>query len=197
MQLKSSSYSSSSSSPSMKLKTLIQNLLAHPLYRFLRAVSKAKSIFLEMSKHNNKKRKLTMFFPRKASKNQRKIFFGSFRLHYNWCSSDVVPVPQPFPFSVSDINGEEDDESHLSGYLEWLEHKKVEDLEEVRDDAGANDDDDIDHLADLFIANCHEKFLLEKVESYRRFQEMLERGLWGKCILKVLVVMCKKLELLG
>lgn len=131
-----------------------------------------------MSKHNNnKKRKLTMFYPRKASKNQRKIFFGSFRLHYNWCSSDVVPVPQPFPFSVSDINGEEDDESHLSGYLEWLEHKKVEDLEEVRDDEGANDDDDIDHLADMFIANCHEKFLLEKVESYRRFQEMLERGL--------------------
>ncbi|KAF8102174.1 hypothetical protein N665_0201s0455 [Sinapis alba] len=180
MQLKSSS-SSSSSSPSMKLKTLIQNLLAHPLYRFLRAVSRAKSIFLEMSKHNNKKRKLTMFYPRKASKNQRKIFFGSFRLHYNWCSSDVVPVPQPFPFSVSDITGDDDDdESQLSGYLEWLEHKKVEDLEEVKDLGGANDDDgdnDIDHLADMFIANCHEKFLLEKVESYRRFQEMLERGL--------------------
>ncbi|KAJ0246718.1 hypothetical protein HA466_0172180 [Hirschfeldia incana] len=184
MQLKTSSCSpssSSSSTPSMKLKTLIQNLLAHPLYRFLRAVSRAKSIFLEMSKHNNKRRKLTMFYPRKASKNQRKIFFGSFRLHYNWCSSDVVPVPQPFPFSVSDITGEEDDdESQLSGYLEWLEHKKVEDLEEVRDVSGANDDggdDDIDHLADMFIANCHEKFLLEKVESYRRFQEMLERGL--------------------
>ncbi|KAL0725475.1 hypothetical protein Bca4012_040074 [Brassica carinata] len=171
MQLKSSS---STSSPSMKLKTLIQNLLAHPLYRFLRAVSRAKSIFLEISKHNNKKRKLTMFYPRKASKNQRKIFFGSFRLHYNWCSSDVVPVPQPFPFSVSDINGEEDDESQLSGYLEWLEHKKVDDLEEIRD---VGEVDDIDHLADMFIASSHEKFLLEKVESYRRFQEMLERSL--------------------
>lgn len=158
----------------MKLKTLIQNLLAHPLYRFLRAVSRAKSIFLEISKHNNKKRKLVMFYPTKASRNQRKIFFGSFRLHYNWCSSDVVPVPQPFHFPVSDINGEEDDESQLSGYLEWLEHKKVDDVEEIRDVAA---DNDIDHLADMFIANCHEKFLLEKVESYRRFQEMLERGL--------------------
>ncbi|KFK35086.1 hypothetical protein AALP_AA5G233500 [Arabis alpina] len=154
----------------MKLKTLIQNLLAHPLYRFLRAVSRAKAIFLEISKHNNKKRKLMMFYPTKASKNQRKIFFGSFRMHYNWCSSDVVPVPQPFR-----INVEEDDDSHLSGYLEWLEHKKVDEVEEIKDVAA--DDDDIDHLADMFIANCHEKFLLEKVESYRRFQEMLERGL--------------------
>ncbi|CAH8383281.1 unnamed protein product [Eruca vesicaria subsp. sativa] len=182
MELKSSSSSSSStSSPSMKLKTLVQNLLAHPLYRFLRAVSRAKSIFLEISKHNNnKKRKLMTFFPRKASKNQRKIFFGSFRLHYNWCSSDVVPVPQPFPSSVSDIKGEEDDESQLSGYLEWLEHKEkdVEDSEEIRDVGEVDDDDnDIDHLADMFIANCHEKFLLEKVESYRRFQEMLQRSL--------------------
>ncbi|KAF2566271.1 hypothetical protein F2Q70_00026616 [Brassica cretica] len=136
----------------MKLKTLIQNLLAHPLYRFLRAVSRAKSIFLEISKHNNKKRKLTMFYPRKASKNQRKIFFGSFS----------VPVPQPLPFSVSDINGVEDDESQLSGYLEWLEHKKVDDLEEIRDIGEVDDDNDIDHFADMFIANCHKKFLLEK-----------------------------------
>ncbi|EOA24803.1 hypothetical protein CARUB_v10018082mg [Capsella rubella] len=185
MQLKSSSPSSSSSSSSpsssMKLKTLIQNLLTHPLYRFLRALARAKSIFLEISKHNknnninNKKRKLMMFFPTKASKNQRKIFFGSFRLHYNWCSSHVVPVPQPFPF---DVKGVEDNDSHLSGYLEWLEHKEVEDAEEISRDVGADDEeDDIDHLADMFIANCHEKFLLEKVESYRRFQEMLERGL--------------------
>ncbi|XP_010427689.1 PREDICTED: uncharacterized protein LOC104712480 [Camelina sativa] len=185
MQLKSSSTSSSSSSSSssMKLKTLIQNLLTHPLYRFLRAVARAKSIFLEISKHNNnnnnKKRKLMMFFPTKASKNQRKIFFGSFRLHYNWCSSHVVPVPQPFPFpAVSDIKGEEDEDSQLSGYLEWLEHKKVEDAEEIRDVAAHDhEEDDIDRLADMFIANCHEKFLLEKVESYRRFQEMLERSL--------------------
>ncbi|EFH52705.1 hypothetical protein ARALYDRAFT_486247, partial [Arabidopsis lyrata subsp. lyrata] len=179
MQLKSSSpsSSSSSSSSSMKLKTLIQNLLTHPLYRFLRALARAKSIFLEISKHNNnnnnKKRKLMMLFPTKASKNQRKIFFGSFRLHYNWCSSHVAPVPQPFPFPSSYINGGEDDDSQLSGYLEWLEQKKVEDVEEIRDVVA---DDDIDHLADMFIANCHEKFLLEKVESYRRFQEMLERG---------------------
>ncbi|CAA7060641.1 unnamed protein product [Microthlaspi erraticum] len=172
MQLKSSS--SSSSSSSMKLKTLIQNLLAHPLYRFLRALSRAKSIFLEIAKHNNnKKRKLMMFFPTKASKTQRKIFFGSFRLHYNWCSSDVVPVPQPFHF---DMNGQEDDDSQLSGYLEWLEHKKVDSVEEIKDVAD-DYDEDIDHLADMFIANCHEKFLLEKVESYRKFQEMLERGL--------------------
>ncbi|KAL0714659.1 hypothetical protein Bca4012_021638 [Brassica carinata] len=82
-----------------------------------------------MSKHNNKKQSLTTFYPRKNPKN-------------NWCSSDVVHVPQHFLFFVSDINGEEDDdESQLFGYLEWLEHKKVEDLEEVSNVAGDNDDD--------------------------------------------------------
>jgi hypothetical protein len=30
----------------------------------------------------------------------------------------------------------------------------------------------------LFIANCHEKFILEKQESYRRFQAMMARSMW-------------------
>jgi hypothetical protein len=30
----------------------------------------------------------------------------------------------------------------------------------------------------LFIASCHEKFILEKQESYRRFQEMMARSMW-------------------
>lgn len=53
----------------------------------------------------------------------------------------------------------------LSGYLEWLEEK----------DRGHNNGEyeeecvnEIDKLADKFIAKCHEKFMLEKEESYRR-----------------------------
>ena len=40
----------------------------------------------------------------------------------------------------------------------------------------AENNDDIDKLADLFIASCHAKFILEKQESARRFKEMLERS---------------------
>ncbi|XP_010524428.1 PREDICTED: uncharacterized protein LOC104802486 [Tarenaya hassleriana] len=196
MQMKSPS-----SSTSTKLKTLIHNLITHPVYRFIRALNKAKSILLEASKHNSssKNRVLMMFYPRKTSKKQSKILFGSFRLHYNWCSSHVVPVPVPppvpyplhhnslfdpeFPCDDLVVNGDnEDRESQLSGYLEWLEEKVGDDC--INGDSNNNGEekereigDDIDRLADKFIASCHEKFLLEKVESYRRFQEMLARSL--------------------
>ncbi|EOA28960.1 hypothetical protein CARUB_v10025212mg [Capsella rubella] len=43
--------------------------------------------------------------------------------------------------------------------------------EENHDQIDVGDEDDIDRLADKFIAKCH-----EKVESYRRFEEMLARG---------------------
>lgn len=59
----------------------------------------------------------------------------------------------------------------LSGYLQWLEEK-------VRDNSTEKDvDDDIDKLAEMFIANSHEKFQLEKQESARRFQEMMARSM--------------------
>ena len=60
-------------------------------------------------------------------------------------------------------------ESELSGYLHWLEEK-------VSNSPTKEDTNEIDQLADMFIANCHEKFRLEKVESYRRFQEMMARS---------------------
>ena len=37
---------------------------------------------------------------------------------------------------------------------------------------------EIDKLAELFIADCHEKFKLEKQDSDRRFHEMMARGMW-------------------
>jgi len=62
-------------------------------------------------------------------------------------------------------------ESQLSGYLQWLEENKV------RGNSGASDHmNDVDRLADMFIANCHEKFRLEKQESNRKFQEMMARS---------------------
>ncbi|KFK37085.1 hypothetical protein AALP_AA4G210800 [Arabis alpina] len=102
---------------------------------------------------------MMMFYSTKSSINQHNIFLGS---------SSVVPVTKHFPFS---LHGGEDEDGHESQYLEWLEENAN------NDDHSVCDEDDIDRLAEMFIASCHERFLLEKVESYRRFQEMLARSL--------------------
>ncbi|KAL1814243.1 hypothetical protein ACET3Z_024308 [Daucus carota] len=94
-------------------------------------------------------------------------------MHYNWCSSHVLPGASPqeneLPMSHSYYDAtwnsiispgcDEMEESQLSGYLHWLE-KKVNEESKKSDDMN-----EIDKLADMFIANCHEKFKLEKQES--------------------------------
>ncbi|CAO2831827.1 unnamed protein product [Amaranthus hypochondriacus] len=207
----SSSSSSSSSITTMKVKTLIQNLIFSHICHLLRALSKAKSIFIKTFKENQ-----IMYFKQTKKKNKyrNKILFGSFRLHYNWCSSShahVLPIPSPILInhntSGSDIyydstwnsiyathdenhdhdhdhdqdhdqvfngnvgNGKED-QGQLSSYLQWLEEKGSKNENLVYEV-----ENEIDKLADKFIANCHEKFRLEKIESYRRCQELLARSL--------------------
>lgn len=134
---------------------------------------------------------MQLIYPTKKSKSKKKnkIFFGSFRLHYNWCSSThVLPVPARVYEGLTSTShlyydsnwnsvistdeqcgghDQEGGEAQLSGYLQWLEENKASEN---------TDANEIDKLADLFIANCHEKFMLEKQESYRRFQEMLDRS---------------------
>ncbi|KAH8504953.1 hypothetical protein Peur_045582 [Populus x canadensis] len=181
-----STKSPSSTLTSMKIKTLIHTLIISHVCRIIRALSKAKSILVEILKENQP---LHFIFPTKNSKRKnrsRKIFLGSFRLHYNWCSSHVLPVSEPVldGFSASHFyydstwnsiitneQYEDNTESQLSGYLHWLEEKV--DGEEY----SSGTEKDINRLADLFIASCHEKFILEKQESYRRFQEMMARSM--------------------
>ena len=168
---------SSTFQQSMKLKTLIHTLIFSHLCRIARALARAKSILIDVLKENH--------LMHMKKKKQKKIF-GSIRLHYNWCSSHVMPVSTPVldGFSTSQLyydstwnsiippECEDMAERQLSGYLHWLEEKKVHDNSTVQPDMN-----EIDKLADMFIANCHEKFRLEKQESYRRFQEMLARSM--------------------
>ncbi|XP_073279160.1 uncharacterized protein [Primulina huaijiensis] len=161
----------------MKHKTLLQTFVFSYIYRLARALTKAKSFLL----HHLKEIEFIHFvqFPlkklSKSSKQKKKLFFGSFRLHYNWCSSHVMPVMQlentwsSYPISTYKNIRENDDDEELSEYLHWLEEKGNE-----MDSCRINE---IDKLADLFIADCHEKFRLEKQESYRRFQEMMARSI--------------------
>ncbi|PUZ70068.1 hypothetical protein GQ55_2G195200 [Panicum hallii var. hallii] len=65
----------------------------------------------------------------------------------------------------------------VSRYLEWPdEERQMEDGDDEEED-GDSCNNEIDNLAEKFIARCHERFLLEKQESYRRYQEMLARSL--------------------
>lgn len=200
----SSSQCSSSSSPttsSMKLKTLIQTLIISQVCRLIREISRASSILVRVlrKKQYNLLSVSSLLYPKRASKKQKNnIFFGSFRLHYNFCSSHVVPVSAPVRlpeelylahldstlesmYSTASMHGLDDDDddfqeppSQLSSYLRELEDKVKDGEEEEGKEMRMMNE--IDKLADMFIANCHEKFMLEKVDSYRRFQEMMNRN---------------------
>ncbi|GJU43092.1 DNA helicase [Tanacetum coccineum] len=180
-----SSSSSSSLSTSKKLKTILHNFIFSHLCRLALTFTKAKSIVIELLKEkhlNNIKFFKPMILQRNKFK-KNKVYFGSFRFHYNWCSSShVVPVTSrtikdAFNNHVyydstwnSYIDHETVLESQLSGYLQWLEEKN-------KGDRGVDETNEIDRLADRFIANSHEKFMLEKQESYRRFHEMMARSM--------------------
>ncbi|KAG8066605.1 hypothetical protein GUJ93_ZPchr0004g38791 [Zizania palustris] len=79
------------------------------------------------------------------------------------------------------------DDADDCGYLCWLEEEGSSDVvvpaAEEGEDGGNGDGEgnsamnEIDRLAERFIARCHAKFLLEKQESYRRYQEMMARSI--------------------
>ncbi|MED6130415.1 hypothetical protein PIB30_000920 [Stylosanthes scabra] len=180
----STSLPPSSSLSSMKLKRIIHTLIVSHMCRIIRALSKVKEFLLEIL--NNNPTNDVHHFPYTHKKRRNKIIMGSFRLHYNWCSSKsshVLPVPQRVyeglccdEESSSSIHHNQDcPESQLAGYLRWLEEKKVEEGSEEKEKE--KEMNEIDVLAEMFIANCHEKFRLEKQESDRRFQEMLARSM--------------------
>ncbi|OEL30090.1 hypothetical protein BAE44_0008889 [Dichanthelium oligosanthes] len=97
----------------------------------------------------------------------------------------VVPAPAGVTGCSEDATTTAADE--YCGYLRWLEEDMLadevlvvveEDDEEGEDvdvDGGGNE---IDRLAEKFIARCRARFLLEKQESYdRRCQEMIARSM--------------------
>lgn len=173
----------------MKLKTLIQTLIFSRACRVARALSKAKSYLADVVKRGPP----IYFIYFAKNRRKSKMYLGSFRMYYNWCSSRSFSTPASVldgfrtnhlyydstwnctvPTSAPAAECEDEGESQLSGYLQWLEEKSK--AQGSRSFAEPNINE-IDELADEFIAKCHEKFILEKQESDRRFQEMLARGI--------------------
>ncbi|KAG1326787.1 hypothetical protein COCNU_01G007210 [Cocos nucifera] len=144
----------------------------------------AKSMVMELL---NKKNSMAAHYTIKLRRKKNRKLLRSIRMRFDWSSSHIIPMPEPASMDVfgtsrtyydstwnsiiSTGEGNEDMEPPLSGYLHWLEEKNSE--ASVRDDDG----NEIDRLAEKFIARCHEKFRLEKQESYRRYQEMLARSM--------------------
>ncbi|XP_010928983.1 uncharacterized protein [Elaeis guineensis] len=172
------------SSTSRKIKALLQAYVFRHVCHVVQAITNAKSMVMELL---NKKSTLATNHTIKLRGKKKKKLLSSIRLRFNWSSSHVIPVPEPtsmegFDMSrmyydstwnsiISTEEGDEDMEPALSGYLHWLEEKNSE--ASVGDEYGS----EIDRLAEKFIARCHEKFRLEKQESYRRYQEMLARSM--------------------
>ncbi|KAK4749885.1 hypothetical protein SAY87_027334 [Trapa incisa] len=204
-----SPYSSSSFSSTSSRKPIVRTLFRSELRRIARALASVKSFLVQVfRKSTSRPVHLFVYFTR--SKKTNKIYFGSFRLHYNWCSSrywsvpasvldgSIPPAPALAPdpatnkgsFRISrsvsmtweyvDVEGGDDDKTpELCGYLRSLEEKKVGAAhgDGMYDEQPQPWKNEIDQLADLFIAKCHEKFILEKQESDRRFNEMLARSM--------------------
>ncbi|XP_077227893.1 uncharacterized protein LOC143860920 [Tasmannia lanceolata] len=166
----------SHSSNSMKIKTLFQSHIFKHLCHVFRAITKAKSVVIYLLNKNK------IIYHK-----DKKKLYGSFRLHYNWSSSHVLPTPESINHRLDasqvyydstwnsaismEYGGEDDMEPPISRYPHWLEEKVLE------NPTADVDADEIDQLADMFIASCHEKFRLEKQESYRMYQEMLARSM--------------------
>ncbi|KAL6989584.1 hypothetical protein U1Q18_015337 [Sarracenia purpurea var. burkii] len=73
----------------------------------------------------------------------------------------------------SRFEDEEDKETELgdsNGSVIDLVRNSKEGDEDVRDD------DDIDRVADLFIMKFHKRIRMQKLESFKMFQEMLQRS---------------------
>ncbi|KGN51368.1 uncharacterized protein LOC105435523 [Cucumis sativus] len=155
----------------VKFKTFIHTIIFSQFCRLARAISRAKSTVVHILKKSYHYK----------DKNKNKIFFGSFRLHYNWCSSHVMPVPDPIwelgHFYYDHATSTAADGSQLSGYLQWLEERKLESETMTTATGTTAEMNEIDKLAEMFIASCHEKFRLEKQESARRFQAMMARSM--------------------
>ncbi|KAL5215532.1 hypothetical protein ABZP36_006933 [Zizania latifolia] len=144
--------------------------------------------------------------PAKSGKTISKVA-GFMKLHFTWASANSMTPARANDLDVhyyhahsyyddstwnvvvsadaEELRGGGGDDADDFGYLCWLEEERSSDDaipaegEDGGGDGGGNSaTNEIDRLAERFIARCHAKFLLEKQESYRRYQqEMMCRSI--------------------
>uniref|UniRef100_A0A0A8XPK8 Uncharacterized protein n=1 Tax=Arundo donax TaxID=35708 RepID=A0A0A8XPK8_ARUDO len=193
------------SSISPKISTILQSHVYPRVGYVFRALAKFKSLLLDAlgktkrgaSRPNSSKHAIS-YHSRSKKRSKKPHFTWSGGLSaraeeldldvnhvrsycYESTCNPVVPAPAP-----AGVEGGSDDgtAAEYCGYLCWLDEETPDEMllvEEVEDvdgaGAGGHGVNEIDRLAEKFIARCHAKFLLEKQESYRRYQEMIARSM--------------------
>ncbi|URE37154.1 hypothetical protein MUK42_33511 [Musa troglodytarum] len=182
-------FSTKTNSSTLKFKAFLRSYLVPHIRHVLQALTKAKSMVVELV---NRRSTRTGIYRIKRRRRSKRELFSSIKPYLHRPSSHITPIPDPpesEEFDVSQclyydstwnsmISTDDmgcDMDPPASEHLHWLDEKTAE--------ASTGDDDDgcggneIDRLAEKFIASCYEKFRLEKQESYRRYQEMLARSM--------------------
>ena len=195
------------SSISPKISTILQSHVYPRVGRVLRALARFKSLLLDALGETKrgaraKKRRAIRCRSRKRSKQVASVFT---KPHLAWpgglssspargaaaldASYHVYPSLESAWNAVVVPAGPAGDgtaaAAEYCGYLRWLEEEmppddvmvvEEEDDEEEEDVGGGGNE--IDILAEKFIARCRANFLLEKQESYdRRCQEIIARSI--------------------
>ncbi|KAF3327618.1 Cotton fiber expressed protein [Carex littledalei] len=165
--------------PKKKIKSFLHtNILPHVTH-FAYALVDLKCMVFELLTKKKSISKLPEYQKCVTTKQNKLVSF--IKSHLKWCPSHVTPITDSsrvynYNYSVCDlvISAQEDrcEEERETQYLQWLEER--ESAETVMTETDMNE---IDRLAEEFIASCHEKFLLEKQESYRRYEEMMARSI--------------------
>ncbi|XP_062104738.1 uncharacterized protein LOC133816073 [Humulus lupulus] len=92
--------------------------------------------------------------------------------YYNYSNNDDDDDKYPdLRHSLFDELEEEDDQDLQGGSVIDMVRNSKEEGESFKLE------DEIDHVADLFITRFHKQIRMQKLHSFKRYQEMLQRGL--------------------
>ncbi|XP_062185112.1 uncharacterized protein LOC133888767 [Phragmites australis] len=190
------------SSISPKISTILQSHVYPRVGHVFRVLARFKSLLLDaLGKTKSGERRRTSSSKHAISyrsRSEKRTKITSFmKPHLTWSGSSSAWAEEldanhvcscyestwnavvPAPAAVE--GGRGDGTAEYCGYLCWLVEEVPDEVlvvEEAGEDVdGVNGVNEIDRLAEKFIARCHAKFLLEKQESYRRYQEMMARSM--------------------
>ncbi|ERN11602.1 hypothetical protein AMTRI_Chr03g138730 [Amborella trichopoda] len=108
---------------------------------------------------------------------QRKKMKRDVRVHSNWSIVDTSSEEKAEEVHDSGREMLDYDPSWSSVFFAGHEPESKPEHIPGNEFAAASEVEEIDRLAEKFIATFHEKFRLEKQESYRRYQDMLARSI--------------------
>ncbi|CAL9152560.1 unnamed protein product [Musa hybrid cultivar] len=153
-------------STSIKCKTFLSSHVIRHIHHVVQALTNAKSMVWELLSRRNATSST------KPRRRQEEEVFSSIKPH-------VTPISEPLNPEELEVDRclyyDSTWNSMISAEVMNCDTASCYDDEENEDEGGGGNE--IDRLAEKFIASCYEKFRLEKQESYRRYQEMLARSM--------------------